>query len=90
MNLGCDKLCGRNVTMLYLRADGPNDTLHYLWNFVGKPTVLLALTAPTAWLNVDWQNYLAGKKNSLNFTEEPIYSFGVIINKVNSEHSSTY
>lgn len=85
MNPDCNELCReRNVTTLYMRADGPNDTLHYLWDFVGKPSVLLALTPSSAWLNIsNWENYLARKKKSLYFTDgEVLYSFGVIINKV--------
>ncbi|XP_077280985.1 glycosylated lysosomal membrane protein A [Temnothorax americanus] len=83
VNPGCDEPCReRNVTTLYLRADGPNDTLHYLWDFVGTPSVLLALTPPSAWLNVTWDDYLARRGNSLSFSEKPAYSFGIIINKI--------
>ncbi|XP_071554636.1 glycosylated lysosomal membrane protein [Temnothorax nylanderi] len=83
VNPGCDERCReRNVTTLYLRADGPNDTLHYLWDFVGTPSVLLALTPPSAWLNITWDDYLARRENSLSFSEKPAYSFGIIINKI--------
>ncbi|XP_012540573.1 glycosylated lysosomal membrane protein A [Monomorium pharaonis] len=83
VNPGCDEPCReRNVTTLYLRADGPNDTLHYLWDFIGTPSVLLAVTAPSAWLNITWDDYLARRPNSLTFSEKPAYSFGVIINKI--------
>ncbi|XP_071645589.1 glycosylated lysosomal membrane protein [Temnothorax longispinosus] len=83
VNPGCDEQCReRNVTTLYLRADGPNDTLHYLWDFVGTPSVLLALTPPSAWLNITWDDYLARRGNSLSFSEKPAYSFGIIINKI--------
>ncbi|KAL6255840.1 hypothetical protein P5V15_013082 [Pogonomyrmex californicus] len=83
LNPDCEESCReRNVTTLYLRADGPNDTLHYLWDFTGTPSILLALTPPSVWLNISWDDYLARKPNSLHFTEKPTYSFGLIINKI--------
>lgn len=72
----------RNATTLYLRADGPNDTLHYLWDFVGKPSVLLAVTSPSVYLNISWRDYLAGREHSVVFSEPPAYTFGIIIDKV--------
>ncbi|XP_018363375.1 PREDICTED: glycosylated lysosomal membrane protein A-like [Trachymyrmex cornetzi] len=83
VNQGCGEPCReRNVTTLYLRADGPNDTLHYLWDFIGTPSVLLAVTPPSAYLNITWDDYLARRENSVVFSEKPSYSFGVIINKI--------
>ncbi|KAL0119415.1 hypothetical protein PUN28_007720 [Cardiocondyla obscurior] len=83
VNWGCDEPCPeRNVTAVYLRADGPNDTLHYLWDFVGAPSVLLAVTPPSAWLNISWDDYLARRENSVYFSEKPTYTFGVIISKI--------
>ncbi|XP_014472999.1 PREDICTED: glycosylated lysosomal membrane protein-like [Dinoponera quadriceps] len=84
MNPGCDEHCQRrNVTTLYLRADGANDTLHYLWDFtVGRPSVLLALTPASAWLNISWPDYLDRREYSVFFSEPPVYTFGVIVNKI--------
>ncbi|GAB1861691.1 hypothetical protein CAJAP_02770 [Camponotus japonicus] len=83
LNPDCDETCrGRNVTTLHLSADGPNDTLHYLWDFIGNPSVLLALTPPSTSLNISWEDYLARRENSVHFSEKPTYSFGMIINKI--------
>ncbi|XP_029662447.1 glycosylated lysosomal membrane protein B-like [Formica exsecta] len=83
LNPDCDDICReRNGTTLHLSADGPNDTLHYLWDFIGTPSVLLALTPPSTSLNISWEDYLARRENSLHFSEAPTYSFGVIINKI--------
>ncbi|XP_034184401.2 glycosylated lysosomal membrane protein [Osmia lignaria lignaria] len=83
VNPDCGSTCNEiNSTTVYLRADGPNDTLHYLWDFDGNPSVLLALTSPTGFLNISWDDFLMNKKNSVTFTEKPIYSFGVVINKI--------
>ncbi|XP_026669452.1 glycosylated lysosomal membrane protein A-like [Ceratina calcarata] len=83
MNPDCGVRCQeKNITTVYLRADGPNDTLHYLWDFDGNPSVLLALTSTSAYLNISWDDYLAKKRNSVTFTEEPAYTFGVVLNKI--------
>lgn len=83
LNYDCDTKCkDKNLTTVYLRADGPNDTLHYLWDFDGNPSVFLALTLPSASLNISWEDFFIKRKNSIKFTEEPIYTFGVIFNKI--------
>lgn len=84
VNPGCGDLCEqRNVTTLYLMANGPrNDTLHYLWDFVDKPSVLMALSPTSTTLHVNWDDYLAGKPGSVVFVGEVTYSFGVIMNQV--------
>lgn len=71
-----------NVTTVYLRADGPGDTLHYIWDFVGNPSLLLAVTSPSAQLQVDWDDYLVNLPESVKFTETPKYTFGIVIQKV--------
>ncbi|XP_078052333.1 glycosylated lysosomal membrane protein isoform X1 [Augochlora pura] len=83
VNPGCGELCkDTNLTTIHLRADGMNDTLHYLWDFRGNPSILLALTSPSAVLHIHWEDFLARKKNSVIFTEEPVYTFGIVINKI--------
>lgn len=83
LNPGCGRVCDeKSLTTLHLKAEGPNDTLHYLWDFVGNPSVLLAVTSPAAKLNIEWDKYLTRQPKSINFTEEPIYTFGLVIQKV--------
>ncbi|XP_066584521.1 glycosylated lysosomal membrane protein-like [Prorops nasuta] len=80
----CDETCDKNnITIVYLRADSHNDTVHYLWDFsVGKPTVLMALTPLSTQLNITWDDFLAKRSNSISFTEKPIYTFGVVLQKL--------
>ncbi|XP_063991404.1 glycosylated lysosomal membrane protein-like [Diachasmimorpha longicaudata] len=83
LNPGCGGKCAElNVTTFYLRAEGPTDTLHYLWDFVQRPAILLAITSNSAKLNVSWDDYLINVPKSIRFTEEPEYTFGVSIEKV--------
>lgn len=88
LNPGCGKVCDeKNLTIFHLQANGPNDTLHYLWDFIGNPSVLLAVTSTTAKLNINWDDYLVRKINSINFTEQPIYTFGLLVEKVCTVYS---
>ncbi|KAL2716347.1 glycosylated lysosomal membrane protein B-like [Vespula squamosa] len=72
----------QNWTTMYLRADGSNDTLHYLWDFGGKPSILMALTSPSATLNITCEDFLQRKINSVVFSENPNYTVGFILNKI--------
>lgn len=85
-NEGCDSLCkNKNAKLGHITATGPNDTLHYLWDFTENPTMFIARTSHTAKLNVNWHKYLNGSQNSVNFTEKPFYTFGVAIEKVRND-----
>jgi hypothetical protein len=70
-------------------ANGPNDTLHYLWDFVDKPSVLMALSPTSTSLHIKWDDYLAKKPGSVVFKGEVTYTFGVIINKVILQSSAS-
>ncbi|KAL2739742.1 glycosylated lysosomal membrane protein-like, partial [Vespula maculifrons] len=72
----------QNWTTMYLRADGSNDTLHYLWDFGGKPSILMALTSLSATLNITCEDFLQRKMNSVVFSENPNYTVGFILNKI--------
>ncbi|KAF7991239.1 hypothetical protein HCN44_002801 [Aphidius gifuensis] len=82
LNPGCgEKICD-NITTFYLRADGVNDTLHYLWDFYKRPSLFLAVTTTSSNLTINWNSYLSDKNDSIKFTEAPIYTFGFVINKI--------
>ncbi|XP_011504557.1 PREDICTED: lysosomal protein NCU-G1-like [Ceratosolen solmsi marchali] len=82
-NEDCKELCkNTNVRLAHVTAIGPNDTLHYLWDFTKNPSILIAVTSPAAKLVIDWHKYIMRIPNSLNFTEKPIYIFGVSIERL--------
>lgn len=80
-NPGCPvDICNGNISVVYSKANGPSDTLHYLWDLSKKPSLLLALTPLSTNLSIDWERY--GNSCALSFSEKPSYIFGVIINTI--------
>lgn len=65
-----------------MKAVGDKDTLHHIWDFSGKPSVVLALTAPNASLAVTWSDFAFGKPNSVQITPQPMYTYGVVLDEV--------
>nr|CAD7452824.1 unnamed protein product [Timema tahoe] len=84
VNPGCNPDAGYcdKVTLVHVRADGPNDTLHYLWGFTGKPSIILALTSPNATLTINWKDFIFASVQAIEFSEKPVYSFGLVVNKI--------
>lgn len=86
LNPGCpEEICSVNstgVTLVHIRAESAVDTVHYVWDFTGKPTILVALTGKNATLDIHWDNFFAGKPQSVRFSEHPKYTFMTIINRI--------
>lgn len=78
-NPGCESY---NFSITYLKAEGPNDTLHYLWDFSRSPTLFLVLTGKNVKLNVNCEDFATGVEHSFNFTQIPKYEFSLIFHKV--------
>ena len=90
-----DSSCkNQNSTLLYVKADGSNDTLNYLWDFIDNPSVLVALTSSSSKVDVIWSEIdpWPSTKNITNFcrpeyiffSDDPIFTFGISIQKVPS------
>lgn len=48
--------------------------IHHVWDFTGKPTVLVARTTPNATLAIDWLNFWFDMPGSVTFDERPMYT----------------
>ncbi|KAJ8669732.1 hypothetical protein QAD02_000991 [Eretmocerus hayati] len=81
-NEDCHEPCNQTARLGHVIAAGPNDTIHYIWDFTGNPTILIAVTSPSAKLKIDWKKFLSQTANSVNFTEKPSYSFGVTVERI--------
>ncbi|KAK6639182.1 hypothetical protein RUM43_007452 [Polyplax serrata] len=78
-NPGCESY---NISLSYLKAEGPNDTLHYLWDFTLRPTLFLALTDINTNLYINCEDFVEGVGKSFNFSKVPKYSFSLTVNKL--------
>lgn len=84
LNPGCRDFCENNtaITLVHIAAASDTDTIHYVWDFTGKPTILVALTSKQAEFHIDWPRLMDSKPESVYFTEVPQYTFMAIINRV--------
>ncbi|KAI8433977.1 hypothetical protein MSG28_012128 [Choristoneura fumiferana] len=72
--------CSENTTLVYIRADGDNNTVHHLWDFTrGAPTMITAVTGLNSSLTVSW---FKDKPENFLFSEEPMYSFAMAIPEI--------
>jgi hypothetical protein len=55
--------------------------LHYLWDFFGRPSVLVALTDRSDNLTIDWEKFLTDQK-AISFSKEPYYTFVTVLNRI--------
>uniref|UniRef100_A0A2M3Z6D0 Putative lysosomal transcription factor n=1 Tax=Anopheles braziliensis TaxID=58242 RepID=A0A2M3Z6D0_9DIPT len=78
----CQKEAGGLITVVHITAESDSDTIHYVWDFTGKPTVMVALTGKHAELRIGWNDFLQNRPNSVNFTEQPQYTFMAVINRI--------
>ncbi|XP_075226658.1 glycosylated lysosomal membrane protein B-like isoform X2 [Lycorma delicatula] len=81
-NPKCDIKNESSALLVHVRADGENDTLHHIWDFTDSPSLLLVHTFQGSLLNISWDKYLETDGVSVNFSEPPLYIFGVVIDKV--------
>ncbi|XP_058453453.1 glycosylated lysosomal membrane protein-like [Malaya genurostris] len=86
LNPGCpEKICTANnsgVTLIHIRAESATDTIHYVWDFTQKPTILVALTEKNASLNIDWEAFRSRKPESVKFSKPTKYVFMTVINRI--------
>ncbi|NXS55650.1 GLMPB protein, partial [Brachypteracias leptosomus] len=77
---------GSSVDVLWGRAAGPGDTLHYVWSSLGAPAVLLVATAGGASaLPIDWPRLLSPSPAGAIRIDPPssvLYSGAIVFSKV--------
>lgn len=86
LNPGCPEyICSGDsagITLIHIRADSAVDTIHYVWDFTGKPTILVALTRKNATLDINWEDFFQARPQSVKFSEQPRYTFMTVINRI--------
>lgn len=84
INPGCEghySYCD-DLTLVHVKAEAKNDTLHYLWDFTGVPGILLAKTSKKSNLTIQWDKLMSGEIGAVSFTAKPSYIFAMVINKI--------
>ncbi|CAH0385567.1 unnamed protein product [Bemisia tabaci] len=71
-----------DYSLLYVKALGRNDSLHYLWNSDHKPSLLLLESTKDSNLSITWPDFVNGSADSIRLTSPISYAFGLVINKI--------
>ena len=73
--------------LFYTKAEGPNDTLHYISGTYGLPSIFVAKTDVNTELNINWDEFLSKNisavANSIGFNGTVHYVYGIQFLKVN-------
>lgn len=64
----------------YIRADGENDTVHFLLDISRTPSLAIIKTSKDAVIQANYTGFLMDSK--IEFTESPLYIFSTVFNKV--------
>jgi len=82
LNPGCFEPdhCTSVSKLLYIRADGDNDTVHYLFDFTQKPSLVIVTTANNANILVKYNETQSNV--TIKFTKAPFYTFASVFNKM--------
>ncbi|NXC34850.1 GLMPB protein, partial [Campylorhamphus procurvoides] len=82
-----------SVNLLHVRAQGPRDSLHYVWSSIGAPAVLLVATqSPRSSLAIDWPRLLSPSPAGAIRIDPPssvVYATAVVFTKVFESSEAT-
>ncbi|XP_006811218.1 glycosylated lysosomal membrane protein A-like [Saccoglossus kowalevskii] len=70
--------------LVYVKAEGTQDIIHYLWSSIGAPTILLVRTSKDAELRVNWDKVLNSENGGIVFvpSSEVTYSMALVISRL--------
>lgn len=86
LNPGCSTQldstqCEESITFVHIQAESSDNTLHYLWDFTGIPSLMLARTDPNTSLIIDWNNFITGRPGSVVLSSDPSFVFASVIHQ---------
>lgn len=67
--------------LVYVRAEGDNDTMHFLFDFIHKPSLVILTTVKDVNIFINYTN----PEVPINFTKTPLYTFATVFNNVSNE-----
>jgi Lysosomal transcription factor, NCU-G1 len=73
-----------SMMLVYVQAESDSNIIHYLWDFTGYPSILIAHTDKNASLKVNWDIFKDCSSGSrcVEFTKEPKYVFSSVIKNI--------
>lgn len=71
-----------STTLVHVTAVSNDDMIHYVWDFTGIPGFLIAKTDLNTSININWDYFMEGSEDSLNFSSSPHYVFSAILPSV--------
>lgn len=73
-----------NTTVIHVEADGPSNTIHYIWDLRANqtPSVLVAMTELNTNLTIEWENFTNGLANTVSFSNKPVHTMTFSFPKV--------
>lgn len=81
-NPGCLKADYYSSSKLaYIRSDGDNDTLHFLFDFTSKPSLVILTSTKDSIIKVNYTEPESRQK-TIQFTKTPLYAFASVFNNV--------
>ena len=83
INPGCGTKCEDNKNVIiHVKADGPNDTLHHIWDFTKNPIIILALSPLNTELLINWTSFKNYEEGAIKFSAPLLYTFSFMLDKV--------
>lgn len=78
LNPNCSD-CTSEQTLVYIKAEGPKDTIHQVWDFTtGAPTIIYAISSHNSSMSIEWD-----RQEPIKFAlNDSKYSFAASIDKI--------
>lgn len=91
-NPGCKQndQCSSLSKLVYVRAEGDNDTVHFVFDFSSnrKPSLVLLTTTKDAVIKIKYNE--TDVENTIKFSKTPIYTFASVFNKVSNINNNMH
>jgi hypothetical protein len=85
LNPECESQIGSQcdgLTFIHIEAESADNSIHYLWDFTGVPSFFIAKTDKNVQLRINWDDFMHGLANSVNFSSQPAFLFSAVIKRI--------
>ncbi|XP_050548648.1 glycosylated lysosomal membrane protein B-like [Daktulosphaira vitifoliae] len=74
--------CSQLLKLAYVRADGANDTIHFIFGFTYKPSLIISKTNKNSEIKINYDELKSNTANTILFSEVPLYTFATVFNNL--------